>query len=87
MAFVEILGTDVHYIERGDGPPMLFLHGSGSCAEAWHQQFDAFSDHHRVIAYDSVNHGHSSNSPLDGVEPTAPTSSTASSMRSASNDP
>jgi pimeloyl-ACP methyl ester carboxylesterase len=69
MAFVEILGTDVHYIERGDGPPMLFLHGSGSCAEAWHQQFDAFSDHHRVIAYDSVNHGHSSNSPLDGSEP------------------
>jgi len=69
MTFVQILGTDVHYIERGDGPPMLFLHGSGSCAEAWHQQFDAFSDHYRVIAYDSVNHGHSSNSPLDGAEP------------------
>lgn len=69
MAFVEILGTDVHYIERGDGPPMLFLHGSGSCAEAWHQQFDAFADHYRVIAYDSVNHGHSSNSPADGPEP------------------
>jgi len=50
MAFVEILGTDVHYIERGDGPPMLFLHGAGSCAEAWHQQFDAFADHYRVMA-------------------------------------
>jgi pimeloyl-ACP methyl ester carboxylesterase len=69
MAFVQIQGTDVRYIERGDGPPMLFLHGSGSCAEAWHQQFDAFSDHYRVIAYDSVNHGHSSNSPLEGTEP------------------
>jgi pimeloyl-ACP methyl ester carboxylesterase len=69
MAFVQILGTDVHYIERGDGPPMLFLHGSGSCAEAWYQQFDDFSDHYRVIAYDSVNHGHSSNSPVDGAEP------------------
>jgi pimeloyl-ACP methyl ester carboxylesterase len=69
MSFVQIQGTDVHYIERGDGPPMLFLHGSGSCAEAWHQQFDAFSDHYRVIAYDSVNHGHSSNSPVDGAEP------------------
>ena len=69
MAFVEILGTDVHYVERGDGPPMVFLHGSGSCAEAWHQQFDAFSDRYRVFAYDSVNHGHSSNSPIDGVEP------------------
>jgi pimeloyl-ACP methyl ester carboxylesterase len=69
MSFVRILGTDVHYQERGDGPPMLFLHGSGSCAEAWYQQFDAFSDHYRVIAYDSVNHGHSSNSPVDGAEP------------------
>jgi len=65
---VQILGTDVHYIERGDGPPMLLLHGAGSCAEAWYQQFDAFSDIHRVIAYDSVNHGHSSNSPVDGAE-------------------
>jgi pimeloyl-ACP methyl ester carboxylesterase len=69
MAFVEILGTDIHYIERGDGPPMLFLHGSGSCAEAWYHQFDTFSDGYRVIAYDSVNHGHSSNSPADGSEP------------------
>jgi pimeloyl-ACP methyl ester carboxylesterase len=69
MGFVEILGTDVHYIEAGDGPPMLFLHGSGSCAEAWYQQFDTFSHRYRVIAYDSVNHGHSSNSPVGEPEP------------------
>jgi pimeloyl-ACP methyl ester carboxylesterase len=40
-----------------------------SCAEAWFQQFDAFSPYFRVIAYDSVNHGHSANSPRGEPEP------------------
>ncbi len=63
MSFVTVLGNDLHYTERGDGPPLLFLHGFGSCAEAWYHQFEAFSGRFRVIAYDSVNHGHSANSP------------------------
>jgi pimeloyl-ACP methyl ester carboxylesterase len=40
-----------------------------SCAEAWFQQFEAFSPYFRVLAYDSVNHGHSANSPRDQPEP------------------
>jgi pimeloyl-ACP methyl ester carboxylesterase len=40
-----------------------------SCSEAWFQQFEALADRYRVIAYDSVNHGHSSNSPRDEPEP------------------
>jgi pimeloyl-ACP methyl ester carboxylesterase len=69
MAFVRVLGNDLHYTERGDGPPLVFLHGFGSCAEAWYHQVDAFSGRYRVIAYDSVNHGHSSNSPAGQPEP------------------
>jgi pimeloyl-ACP methyl ester carboxylesterase len=69
MAFVRVSDTDVHYIERGEGPALLFLHGSGSCAEAWDYQISTFSDRFRVIAYDSVNHGHSSNSPVGQPEP------------------
>jgi pimeloyl-ACP methyl ester carboxylesterase len=68
MAWVEILGNDIHYIEAGKGQPLLFLHGMSSCAEAWWQQFDHFAGRYRVIAYDSVNHGHSSNSPRDQEE-------------------
>ena len=69
MAWVEVDGRDTYYVEAGDGPPLLFLHGNSSCAEAWWQQFDAFSDRYRCIAYDSVNHGHSANSPRDEDEP------------------
>jgi pimeloyl-ACP methyl ester carboxylesterase len=69
MGFVRVLGNDIHYTERGAGPPLLFLHGNGSCAEAWYQQFDAFSGQFRVIAYSSVNHGHSANSPAGQPEP------------------
>ena len=69
MAFVHVLGTDIHYTERGEGQPLLFLHGFGSCAEAWYHQAEAFSGRFRVIAYDSVNHGHSSNSPAGEPEP------------------
>ena len=61
--------TDIYYQEEGAGQPMVFLHGNTSCGEAWWQQFAHFRDRFRCIAYDSVNHGHSSNSPRDAEEP------------------
>ena len=69
MPWIELDDSDIYYVERGSGPPLLFLHGMTSCCEAWFQQFDAFSSTYRCIAYDSVNHGHSSNSPRDEREP------------------
>jgi pimeloyl-ACP methyl ester carboxylesterase len=69
MPWVEVNGTDIYYQEDGQGQPFIFLHGNSSCGEAWFQQFAAFRDRYRVIAYDSVNHGHSSNSPRGEEEP------------------
>ncbi len=69
MAWLEIGGHDLYYVEAGAGQPLVFLHGMSSCGEAWWQQFAYFANHYRVIAYDSVNHGHSSNSPRDVDEP------------------
>ncbi len=69
MPWIEIGSTDIYYQEEGSGQPLLFLHGNSSCGEAWWQQFAAFRDRYHVIAYDSVNHGHSSNSPRDEEEP------------------
>jgi len=69
MAWVDVNGTDTYYVEAGAGRPLLFLHGNSSCSEAWWQQFEVFSDRYRCIAYDSVNHGHSANSPRDEDEP------------------
>jgi pimeloyl-ACP methyl ester carboxylesterase len=69
MPWVVVNGVDIHYHERGEGQPFVFLHGNSSCGEGWWQQFEHFSGRFRCIAYDSVNHGHSSNSPRDEVEP------------------
>lgn len=69
MPWVEVNNTDLYYTEEGQGQPLVFLHGNSSCAEAWFQQFARFRRQFRVIAYDSINHGHSSNSPRDADEP------------------
>jgi len=69
MPWVQVGATDIHYQEAGEGQPLVLLHGMSSCAEAWFQQFEAFAPYLRVIAYDSVNHGHSANSPRDQPEP------------------
>jgi pimeloyl-ACP methyl ester carboxylesterase len=69
VPWLELPHGDIYYLEEGSGPPLVFLHGNSSCAEAWWQQFEAFRARFRCIAYDSVNHGHSSNSPRDADEP------------------
>jgi pimeloyl-ACP methyl ester carboxylesterase len=69
MPWIDVAGTDVHYLDEGTGLPLVFLHGFTSCAQAWFQQLEHFGSRHRVIAYDSVNHGMSSSSPRDAEEP------------------
>ena len=69
MSWIDVNGHDIYYTEAGSGQPFVFLHGMSSCGEAWWQQFEYFADRYRVIAYDSVNHGHSANSPRDKDEP------------------
>jgi pimeloyl-ACP methyl ester carboxylesterase len=69
MPWAQVGPSDIYYQEAGEGQPLVLLHGMSSCAEAWFQQFEAFSPFFRVIAYDSVNHGHSANSPRDQPEP------------------
>jgi len=69
MPWVEVGATDIHYDDRGSGTPLVFIHGALSSAETWYRHIDAFSDRYRVLAYDSVNHGLSSNSPRGEPEP------------------
>ena len=71
MPWIEVGSTDIYYQEDGKpgAQPLVFLHGNTSCGEAWWQQFEHFRDRFHVFAYDSVNHGHSSNSPRDAEEP------------------
>jgi pimeloyl-ACP methyl ester carboxylesterase len=69
MPWIDVLGSDLYYVEVGTGQPLVFLHGMSSCGEAWFQQFEYFGKRYRCIAYDSINHGHSANSARDADEP------------------
>ena len=69
MPFVRVGETDIHYVTKGSGPPLVFIHGFGGCAQGWYQQIEDLATDHTVFAYDSVNHGHSTNSPAGEPEP------------------
>lgn len=48
---------------KGQGSPVVFLHGGGSNGrDSFSHQIDAFSQHHKVILIDQVDHGRSSSS-------------------------
>jgi len=47
------------YFDYGDGEALVLIHGVGLSKAIWLPQIDAFSDNYRVIAYDTLGHGHS----------------------------
>ena len=53
--------TDIqlHYIEQGEGQPLIFLHGNGEDSSYFAHQIPFFSKSHRVIALDTRGHGQS----------------------------
>ena len=49
------------YIERGQGPNVLLIHGVGLCADAWGAQLDDLSRQYTLCAVDMPGHGQSHN--------------------------
>lgn len=52
-----------HYLEQGEGEPLVLIHGVGMQAEAWYPQIDFFAKNYRVISLDMPGHGESSELP------------------------
>ncbi|MFY9780092.1 MAG: alpha/beta hydrolase [Candidatus Baltobacteraceae bacterium] len=63
MPTLDVNGTTLNYEVTGQGEPLLFLHGLGSCLQDWEFQVPEFSRDHRVIAFDLRGHGDSSRPP------------------------
>jgi pimeloyl-ACP methyl ester carboxylesterase len=59
--FVEVDGVRLHYVERGDGPPLVLLHGVGTMIEdfALSGTLARAGVRYRVIAFDRPGYGHS----------------------------
>lgn len=66
MPTVRTNGVETHYVRRGDGPPVVFVHGMIMSAAMWEPQADALRDAYTTIAYDVRGHGHTGGS---GVTP------------------
>ncbi len=49
----------LHYVEQGQGPAVVFLHGLGSSAADWQWQIPVFAQHYRALAPDLRGHGQS----------------------------
>jgi pimeloyl-ACP methyl ester carboxylesterase len=49
-------GYDFHYVQRGEGEPVLFVHGSVSDHRTWQPQIEAFAKRFRVVAYSRRYH-------------------------------
>jgi pimeloyl-ACP methyl ester carboxylesterase len=48
--------VDTYYVRRGDGPPVVFVHGMATSTAQWDSQMDALSEY-TTIAYDVRGHG------------------------------
>ncbi|HET9030814.1 MAG TPA: alpha/beta hydrolase [Candidatus Aquilonibacter sp.] len=58
--FIEIAGNRVHYIDRGDGPPLVLVHGlAGVMQNFTHSLVDRLTSRFRVIAIDRTGAGYS----------------------------
>ncbi|HPF34813.1 MAG TPA: alpha/beta hydrolase [Candidatus Krumholzibacteria bacterium] len=62
---VQVRNITVGYVEQGQGPAMLLIHGLGSNAKGWDRNIDAWSRDHRVIAVDLPGYGYSSKGPYE----------------------
>ncbi len=57
--FAEIDGVKIHYQEKGEGTPLVLVHGYTSLAYTWKDVFEPLSKYFRVIAVDLKGFGFS----------------------------
>ncbi len=60
MSLINVNGLDYFYQERGNGPPLVLLHGFTGSSVNWQEQLLRFSVSHRVLAIDLLGHGRTS---------------------------
>jgi len=48
---IQANGVELHYVEKGTGVAVIFIHGGLDDYRAWDEQVGPFSDHYRAIAY------------------------------------
>ena len=59
--FIDVGNARLHYVERGEGPPVVLIHGNGVSLADFQASglIDHLARNHRVIAFDRPGFGHS----------------------------
>jgi pimeloyl-ACP methyl ester carboxylesterase len=61
--FIELEGTRIHYVDRGQGPAIVMIHGlGGQLRNFTHSLLDRLADEFRVVVIDRPGSGHSTRS-------------------------
>ncbi|MDZ5812624.1 alpha/beta hydrolase [Halorubrum sp. AD140] len=63
--FVRTNDIETYYVRRGDGPPIVFIHGMTMSATQWEPQMEALDGEFTTIAYDVRGHGRTGGSDRD----------------------
>ncbi len=59
-SYINIDGARLHYVQAGQGPDLVLLHGIGASVYIWRFVFPLLQTRHRVIAFDIAGFGKSS---------------------------
>jgi pimeloyl-ACP methyl ester carboxylesterase len=60
---IRVRGIELHYIEQGQGEPLILLHGGQGDYRSWESQMNVLSRQYRVISYSRRYH-YPNNNPL-----------------------
>ena len=63
--YVDVHGSQIHYIEEGSGDPILFLHGNPTSSYLWRNIIPHVQGHGRCIAMDLIGMGKSDKPDLE----------------------
>ena len=63
--FIEISGSKIHYIEEGEGDPILFIHGNPTSSYLWRNIIPYLTPYGRCIAIDLIGMGKSDKPDID----------------------
>lgn len=59
MAYFEYKGKKIYYEEKGEGTPLVLLHGNTASSKMFSYIIDLYTDKYRVISIDFLGHGNS----------------------------
>jgi pimeloyl-ACP methyl ester carboxylesterase len=62
---IDVVGARANYVELGEGPPLLCVHGLSGCWQNWLENIPDLARTHRVIAFDLPGFGGSPMPPWD----------------------